>query len=211
MKRNFIIPALALLLSIAFSSASAQTRPGPTATPTPVPRPVTPQPAAAPSATVAVPATKIAIVDTNSFGDEKNGIRRYLNAVKTVQASFAPRTKELVDLQSRIKAIADEISKLSGNAVVGQQTIQAKQDEGERLQRDLKYKKEQLDADFDKKFTEVVGPISNDIGKALDQYASQHGLTMILDISKLLPAVLTVNPAMDITQAFITEFNAKNP
>ena len=34
---------------------------------------------------------------------------------------------------------------------------------------------------------------------------------MILDISKLAPAILTVNPAMDVTQAFIAEFNSKNP
>jgi hypothetical protein len=34
---------------------------------------------------------------------------------------------------------------------------------------------------------------------------------MILDISKLAPAVLTVNPAMDVTAAFIADFNTKNP
>jgi hypothetical protein len=34
---------------------------------------------------------------------------------------------------------------------------------------------------------------------------------MILDISKLLPAVLTLNPAMDVTQAFIAEYNSRNP
>jgi hypothetical protein len=34
---------------------------------------------------------------------------------------------------------------------------------------------------------------------------------MILDISKLLPAVLTVNPAMDVTQAFIADYNSKHP
>jgi len=33
--------------------------------------------------------------------------------------------------------------------------------------------------------TEVVAPVSADIGKGLDQYAAQHGLTLILDISKL--------------------------
>ena len=52
--------------------------------------------------------------------------------------------------------------------------------------------------------------VSNDIGNALIQYAAQNGLTMILDISKLLPAVLTVNPAMDVTQAFIADYNSKH-
>ena len=58
---------------------------------------------------------------------------------------------------------------------------------------------------------DAVNPISTDIGKALDQYAIQHGLTMILDVSKLLPAILTVNPAVDVTAAFIAEYNSKNP
>jgi Skp family chaperone for outer membrane proteins len=206
MKRNLVITAVFLLLSLAAISAQAQTRPG-TATP-PASRPAAPQPTAA---NAAVPDTKIALVDTSMFGDDKAGIKRYLNAVKTVQVAFQPQMTELNTLQGRIKGIADEIAKLGGNSVVSPQSIQAKRDEGERLQRELKYKKEQADADFEKRYNEVVGPISTDIGKALDQYANQHGLTMILDISKLAPAVLTVNPAMDITRAFIAEYNTKNP
>lgn len=204
MKRNIISGAVLLLLSLAFVSASAQTRPSAPAT---TPRPAAPQPVP----TANVPDTKIALVDTSAFGDEKTGIKRYLNAVSSVQLQFKPRTQELVDLQTRMKVIAEEITKLSGNPVVDPKSIQAKQDEGERLQRDFKYKKEQLDADFEKRYNEIVGPISSDIGKALDQFAGQHGVTMILDISKLLPAILTANPAMDITQPFIAEYNSKNP
>jgi Skp family chaperone for outer membrane proteins len=207
MKRVLVIPTVFVLLLIASVSAAAQTRPGPSGAASP--RPAAPRPT--PGETAAVPDTKIAFVDTTMFGDEKAGVTRYLNAVKTVQREFQPRTDELARLQSRIKAIADEITRLSGNSVVASQTIQARQEEGERLQREIKYKKEQADADVEKRYNEVVGPISADIGKALDQYASQHGLTMILDISKLLPAVLTVNPAMDITRAFIAEYNSKNP
>lgn len=207
MKRKLVNTAVFLLLSIAFISARAQTRPG-TAGPA-TPRPAAPQPTSV--ANAPVPDTKIALVDTGMFADEKVGIKRYLNAVKSVQAEFQVKTAELDNLRTRIKAVADEIAKLSGNAVVSPQSIQAKQEEGERLQRELKYKKEQADADFEKRYNVVVGPVSTDIGKALDVYASQHGLTMILDISKLAPAVLTANPAMDITQAFIAEYNTKNP
>lgn len=194
------------LLMIAAMSAPAQVRPGPAAT---TPKPAAPQPT--PVATVPVPATKIAFVDTTEFGDEKTGIKRYLNAVKSVQDEFHTRTADLLSLQNRMKAIADEITKLSGNAVVDPKTIQTKQDEGEGVQREFKYKKEQLDADFEKRYNEVVRPISADIGKALDQYLIQHGLTMIFDASKLVSAILSMNPAMDITKDFITEYNSKNP
>lgn len=194
-----------MLAAILAISASAQTRPGAAS-----PRPAAPQVPAATS-NAPVPDTKMAFIDTGAFGDEKGGITRYVNAVKKVEREFDPRQKELVNLQNRIKAIADEISKLSGNSVVDPVTIRTKQEEGEKLQRDLKYKKEQADADFSKRYQEEVAPISTDIGKALDQFATQRGITMILDISKLAPAILTVNPAMDVTAAFIADFNTKNP
>ena len=212
---RILVTAVALsLFAIASVSVSAQPRPTPTpvrpaaAQPTPA-RPATTTPAAVSPANV--PSTKIALVNTNMFADEKAGIRRYLTAVRTVESEFKPKQAELQGIQTRIKGIADEIQKLSGNAVVDPKTIQVKQDEGERLQRDLKYKREQFDADVEKRYKELVGPVTADIGKALDQYASQNGLTMILDISKLLPAVLTVNPAADVTQQFIADFNSKNP
>lgn len=204
MTRNSATAAALLLLCLA-SISLAQTRPG--ASGATSAKPFAPQL----PANVAVPATKIALIDTSIFGDETAGIKRYLAASKTVQRDFQPRTAELVSLQNRLKVLGAEITRLRAIPVADPKAIQAKEDEGERLQRDLKYKEEQRDADFGKRFNEVVGPISADIGKALDQYASQHGLTMILDVSKLLPAILTLNPAMDVTQAFIADYNSKNP
>jgi Skp family chaperone for outer membrane proteins len=218
MSRIIFVAAAFMIVAGASISTFAQARPAATPTPTrsaaPQPTPLRPgaatQPAlVAPAANV--PAAKVAVVDTTAFGDEKVGIKRYVNAVTTVQRGFDGKNAELRNLQNQIKVIADDIGKLSGQSVVSQETIQAKQDEGARLQRELKYKKEQADADFEKRYTEVVGPISNDIGNALVQYAGQNGITLVLDISKLLPAVLSVNPAMDITKAFIADYNSKHP
>ncbi|MGH9969892.1 MAG: OmpH family outer membrane protein [Pyrinomonadaceae bacterium] len=213
MKRSSLISASLMLLAIVAPSAAGQARP--TASPSPVrptsPSPARPTPPRPAPANAPLPDTKIALVDTSVFGDEKVGITRYVNAVKSLQREFQPRQTELVGIQGRIKTLADEIGKLTGASVVDPKTIQGKQDEAERLQRDLKYKKEQADADFSKRYQEVVTPISNDVGKALDQFALQKGITMILDPSKMMSALLTVNPAMDVTQAFIAEYNSKNP
>jgi Skp family chaperone for outer membrane proteins len=208
MRRLFLTLAVVALLSVA---AYAQPRPG-TATPQTTPRPVATPATTAPATPAVVPATKIGFVNTEAFGDETVGIKKYVNAVKSVQAGFQARSQELVTIDNRMKAIADEINKLSSSAApVSQETIRAKNEEGERLQRDLKYKQESLQSDYQKKYDEVVRPISADIGKALDQYMLSHSLTMILDISKLAPAVLSLNPATDITKDFIAEYNAKNP
>jgi Skp family chaperone for outer membrane proteins len=209
MKRILLIIAALVLFAIAAISGAAQTRPA--ATPTPTAPTATPAAPATPVAKPNVPNTKIAVVDTSAFTDEKAGIKRYLNAVKAVEREFEPKNVEFKNLQSRLKSLADEIDKLGASTVVAPSSIQAKREEAERLQRDLKYKKEQADADVERRYKEVVGPVSTDIGKALDQFATQNGITMILDISKLLPAVLSVNPAVDVTEAFIAEYNSKNP
>lgn len=218
MNRIFVIVTTFALVVTAAAATSAQPRPTPTPvrTATPAQQPAATRPAPAPAQTtpvgpVNVPSTKIGLVDTGMFADEKDGIRRYLSAVKTVEGEFKPKQQELQQLQNRLKAISEEISKLSGAGVVDPKNIQAKREEGERLQRDLKYRKEQFDADVEKRYKELVGPVTTEIGRALDQYANQNGLTLILDISKLLPAVLTINPATDITRSFIADFNSKNP
>jgi Skp family chaperone for outer membrane proteins len=203
MRKFHLIAAALMLAALLVVSASAQTRPATT----------TPARTTAPTANNGpLPDTKIAFIDTGAFGDDKAGITRYVNAMKSLEREFQPRQAELETMQTRIKTIADEISKFnSGSAVVDPKTIQAKTDEGEKLQRDLKYKQEQADADFKKRYQDVVSPISADIGKALDQFAQQRGITMILDISKLAPAILTLNQNMDVTGTFIAEYNSTHP
>jgi Skp family chaperone for outer membrane proteins len=212
MKRNRLIFAALILVAMMGISVIAQTRPlttppKPAATPTPAPRP-SPTPVAG---NAAVPESRIALIDTGMFGDEKNGIFLYIDAAKKVELEFRPRTTELQNLGNRLNALAAEIKTLRQAAVVDQKTIQAKQAEGERLQQEATTKKERLDEDVSKRYQQAISPISNQIGAAMDLFARQRGITMTLDMSKLLPAILTAVPAMDLTQAFIDDFNRKNP
>jgi Skp family chaperone for outer membrane proteins len=201
MKNLRLVALAAVLATFTVISAQAQQRPA-------APAASAPQ-AAAPGP---VPDSKIAFVNTEAFSDEKQGISRFVAALKSLEREFQPRNAELVTIQNQIKSIADEINKLgAGSGVVDPKTIQAKQGQGDKLQRDLKYKKEQADADFQRRYAEVVSPISEDIGKALDGFAKTRGITMIFDVSKMAPAILTANDGMDVTRAFITEYNSKNP
>ncbi len=207
MKRPFLIFAGLMLIAV---SVLGQTRPQTSPArpaPTPAPRPAaTPAPSNAP-----VPDSRIALIDTSMFGDEKNGIWRYVDAAKSVQAEFKTRTDELQSIQNRLNALATEIQTLMKAPVPDQKTIQAKQQLGEGLQTEGKTKKDRLDEDVSKRYEQVIAPISSQIGVAMDQFARQRGVTMTLDASKLLPAILTAVPAVDLTQAFINEFNSKNP
>lgn len=218
MNRNRLIVAALMLMAIMSISVMAQTRPQTTApkpTPTPLPRPTAtplPRPAATPApVNTGVPESKIALIDTVMFGDEKNGIFVYVDAARKVELEFQPRTNELKNLQNRLNTLATEIQTLRKSTVVDQKTVQAKLSEGERLQQEAAGKKERLDEDVSRRYQQVVSPVSNQIGAALDLFARQRGITMTLDMSKLLPAILTAVPTVDITQAFIADFNSKNP
>ena len=202
--KKVIFATFVLITSMTFAVVG-QTRPQ--TTPTPAPRPAT-----TPAATNApVPDSKIALIDTSMFADEKNGIFRYVDAAKSVQAEFKPRTDELAGIQNRLNALANEIETLMKAPAPDQKIIQAKQQQGGNLQAEFKLKKDRLDEDVSKRYEQVIAPVSNLIGAAMDQFARSRGITMTLDMSKMLPAILTAVPAIDLTQAFIAEFNSKNP
>lgn len=204
------------ILGVSVAQVSAQVRPAPTPTParpsaTPTPtRPATSQ-TQTPGVDVPVPPSRIALIDTTMFVDEKKGIFRYIDAVKSNQPQFAGANAELVNLQNRINALVEDIRKLRTSPQPDARAIQAKQEEGTRLQQDWNMKKQRFDEDYSKKYQQVTGPISEQIGKAMDQFARDRGITMTLDFSKLLPAMLTALPAVDVTDAFIADFNRKNP
>jgi Skp family chaperone for outer membrane proteins len=223
---------LFILFSVVTGSAltiCAQVRPTPTPTParpmstpttarpTPTPAPTrpsvlptqTPQPT--PNLVVAVPVSKIAVVDTAAFGDEKVGIFRVIDANTTLQNEFRARQQELQSIQTRINTLVEDIRKLRQANPVDQKAIQAKQEEGIRLQQDFDTKKQRYEEDYGRRYGQVMGPVSQQIGRALDEFAAQHGITMTLDVSKLLPAVLTALPTVEVTAAFIADFNRKNP
>lgn len=196
---------LFFLIAAAAVPSIAQVRPSPTPTPA---RPTTTPTAAA---NVPVPESRIALIDTAMFADEKKGILLFIDAVKSVQAPFQAQTQELANLQNRINSLIDEIRRLRQAPTPDARAIQAKQDEGTRLQQDWNFKKQRFDEDYAKRYQEVTAPISDRIGKAMDQFARERGITMTLDFSKLLPALLTALPAVDVTDAFIADFNRKNP
>ena len=206
MKTILSIFAVVALTGAITVSVIAQTQ-RPTPTPTPLARP-----AATPAvANTPVPQSRIALIDTTAFGDEKNGIYRYVDAARAVQNEFKTRTDEIQNLGNRINALGNEIDALMKVTPVDQKTVQAKQQQGEILQTEFNTKKAKLDEDVGKRYEQVVLPISNQIGAAMDQFATQRGITMTLDLSKLIPAILTAIPVIDLTQVFIYDFNSKNP
>src|SRR5882724_1038383 len=97
MKVDRLIPAV-FVVALAASSALSQTRPAPQTTAAP--------------AQANVPASKVALINTEAFADEKQGIFRIVAAVKRVDTEFQARKTELQQLQQRVQTLTDEISKI---------------------------------------------------------------------------------------------------
>jgi len=160
-------------------------------------------------------ASKIGWVDTQAFGDEKAGVTKYVTALKALDTEFKPRVTELQTLDTKIKAVAAELETMQKNTAVPvkQETVLAKQDEGQRLQRELEFKQKDAEAAFSARRNAVLGPITADIGKVLTDYAKQKGFAVVLDIAALANAnaILVLDPTADITKEFIIFYNARPP
>lgn len=157
--------------------------------------------------------TKIGWLDTGAFANEKGGITKYINAYKALGAEVKPKETELVTIQTKIKTIADDITKMQAAKGVpfDAKTATSKQEEGQRLQREFEFKKKEYDAFVERRGADVIGPIQADISRAIQEFAKQKGYVAILDIDKLANAgaILALDTAANITAEFITFYNAR--
>ena len=189
------IAAVAFLAVISAGSVLAQPRTSTTASPTP-------------AQTGSMPETKIALVNTDEFADEKTGITRLVSAMKRVDGEFQPRRTELQTLQQQIEKATADLTKAA--PLQDAKVTQQQSDKIEGMKTEFKRKGEDAQAAYQKKLQDVLGPVYDDIGKALDAYAKAHGITLILDVTKI-QGILSASESLDITRPFITEFNSKNP
>jgi Skp family chaperone for outer membrane proteins len=190
----------AVFVAAIVSTAFAQPKPSAPAT----------QPAAPQTSTGTVPESKIAVIYSSAFLDPKTGIAKFTTLVNTLTKEFGPRQTELTTLQQRLTQTQDELKKLQGSSVpVDPKSMQAKADSLEQLKKEYQRKGEDAEALYQKRQQEIFAPLQDDIEKALEAYAKQRGITVIIDASRV-PMVYAAD-SIDITRAFITDFNSKNP
>jgi Skp family chaperone for outer membrane proteins len=170
------------------------------------------QPAAQPAAGP----FKMAVINTAAF-DDKTGIGRYTTAMNALETEFKPVQDEIQGMVTRYQALGAEIEKLRSSSTnpavpVKPETIQAKIDEFQNLETNIKRKQEDAKAKFERREPQVMGPIRQEIGRALQDYAKQKGYALILDAAKLDGAGLILafdESKVDVTKDFITFFNSR--
>lgn len=201
MNRRYFLP-LSVVLVLSAGSAYAQRTTPPS------------QPAATPSATssVALPMSKIAVIDTEAFLDPKGGISQFSSVLAKLNGEFKQQKDALTQLQSRAQTLQQEITNLQ-NAPAGtpidQRSVQTKTDQLDQLKKDIQRKGEDAQAAYKKRQQELFTPVQNSIGKALEAFAKARGINVIIDASQV--PLLYAADNIDITRAFIADYNSKSP
>lgn len=155
---------------------------------------------------------KVAVINTQAFGEAGTGITKYINALKTIETEFAPALREIESLDVRLKALEKEIEGLrASSSTADQQAGQRKVDEYQRLQQDRARKAEDARVRFNKRRTAVTAPLNESIGNALTEFAKKNGYAIVLDVSRDTAGVIVTiaDEKADITRDFIAFFNAR--
>ena len=170
--------------------------------------------------TTPAPTGKIATVDTRYFG-VKEGISRFINAMTSLEKELQPDIAGLQAMETKIQALEKEIQDvekqlndpklppaIDKNKL--QITYQTKVREYQALGRQYKFKDDEFKIKYQIREEAVVVPVSQDIGKALKEFAKKNGYTMIFDIAKDDKGILLVlDEKSDVTKEFILFYNAR--
>jgi len=209
--RSYPSLILSALLVIAGGVSAAAQRPAAPAGQRPAtPAPQTPTPSA--PATATLPMSKMAVIYSDSFLDPKTGIGKFSIAITKLNGEFQKEKDNLTQMQTRAQQLTDELGKLQ-NAPAGtpidQRTVQTKADQLEQLKKDIQRKGEDAQAAYNRRRTEIFAPLQQEVGNALEAFAKARNINVIIDGTQV--PLLYAADSIDITAAFIADFNAKNP
>ena len=159
-------------------------------------------------------ASKIVVIDSAAFTDDKEGITRVINAAKTLETTFQPKRTELQGMQDRLTAMRTDIQKKKD---VQAPNVTAQQiDQADQLEVQIKRKLEDAQAEYQRKRAEVLGPLQDDVFTALQAFAQARGIGLIIDVNalrdpNLANPILYVANGMDVTREFVAEYNRTHP
>jgi Skp family chaperone for outer membrane proteins len=155
-----------------------------------------------------IPVSKVAVIFSEAFQDSKAGIARFTVLLTKLNSEFQKTQDELNQTAQRITQLNEDVNKTRN--VADPKVTQQKIDQLDQLKKDYQRKGEDAQAAYQKRRAEVLGPLQEDVGKALNAYAQSHAITIIIDGSQV-QGIVYASDTIDITRAFISDFNIKNP
>ncbi len=157
---------------------------------------------------------KFGLINTYAFADDKGGITRYKNALKALEKEFEPATAKIKTMATKYQSLGTEIQnarKTNSAVPIDEKALQAKIDEFQQLELQIKREQEDLKVKYDKRSQVILGPVMADIYNAVSEYATKNGYAAILDGAKLEEQNMLIgfDKKADVTDDFIKFYNAR--
>ena len=194
MNKKVAFPALALSLA---SLAAAQTA-APTAAGS--------APAAKIASAPAVVPTKIAIINIQKAIIETRDGQK---AAAELQTKFNPRKSALEKRQTDITAMQEQLRK--GAATMSEEAKARMEKDIETNTKSLQRDAQDLNDDVDQENGKLMNEIGSKIMQVIEQYATQNGFAVVLDVSNQQSPVLWASASTDITSDITRLYDQAHP
>ncbi len=139
---------------------------------------------------------KVAVVDTESFYDEKAGIKKLANAEKQMGILDCFAMERYFSLTQELQKLEKEITLLQCQKI----TVDDKLKQLQKLKDDSKQSKDEVDACKDIAKLQTVEPVIQKIREKLKEFAKQKGYIIV---TEKFSSVLVEGEVDDITSEFI--------
>jgi outer membrane protein len=127
--------------------------------------------------------------------------------MRQLEAKFQPVRNELRGMREKLNTMRADLQKKQ--AIQDAKITQQQAEEAERLDLQIKRKAEDAQASYQKESLAVLEPLQKDIGDALNTYAQQKGISLLIDVNRV--PVIYAASNLDVTRDFIAEYNRSHP
>jgi outer membrane protein len=197
LKKILVFPVMALAVAV-LAHAQAQT-PAQSPAPPPAARQAPPMPSG--------PApTKIAILHVqNAILQTKDG----QNAMSAINTKFGPTKAKFDKDQADLQALMDQMKK--GSATMSDDARVKLQREIDQKQTALKRSSEDAQAELDQEENKLFQDIGNKMYQLVQQYATQNGFAVVLNVSDPQTPVMWASAAINIQEDIVKLYDQAHP
>ena len=146
--------------------------------------------------------TKVAVVNLQRAVFESAEIKK---ADAEMQAKFKPRQEEIDRLNTQIATLAQQLQNSNSKLTPQQESDMTAQ--GQKMQRDLQRKQDDLQADATAYRNDILSKSSEKMTAVVKKLAEDKGLDLVVDTS----TTLYFKPAMDLTNDAIAAYDKAYP
>jgi outer membrane protein len=161
--------------------------------------------AKAAGAPAAIP-TRIAIINIQqailNTGDGKK-------AAGELQAKFNPRKSALEKRQSDIQSMQDQLRR--GSATMSDEAKTRMEKDIENNQKSLQRDAQDLNDDVDQDQQKIYNELGSKMMQVIEQYATQNGFAVVLDVSNQQSPVLWASASTEITGDIVRLYDQAHP